>query len=658
MAAFDTVLVANRGEIAARVLRTARARGYRTVAVATPPDTGADSLRLADVVVELDDVQDYKRPEILVAAAQRAGAQAIHPGYGFLSENPVFAEAVRAAGLVFVGPPAEAIRLMGNKRAAKARMLEAGVPCIPGHDGGDQSLDALIAAAEQVGFPLMVKASAGGGGRGLRRVDRQADLRDLLERARAEASSTFGSGEVILERALDGARHVEVQVLADRHGQVVHLFERDCSVQRRHQKVIEEAPSPAVDPELRARMGAAAVRAAAAIGYESAGTVEMLLAPDGSFYFMEMNTRLQVEHPVTELVTGQDLVGLQLDVAAGLPLPFSQEDLQIEGHAIEARLYAEDPDRGFLPQTGTVLRWDPAVGPGVRVDHAVAEGRAVTADYDPMLAKIITHGRDREEARRRLVRALEGTVLHGVVSNQAFLVSVVGDPRFVGGDFDTGFLDAPLPEGPAHEPALALALALLAHADAPGGWGSSGAGHARQLLAQLGEDRILVEVGRSEAGIEIAGPWGPDATRRAARLERIVLTRPAPGRMEVEARVEGLVRRHPVTLCEGPDGARRRVDLTAPGGRTLTVERAVVDLDAAAGGDGAVLAPMGGAVVEVRVETGARVEPGQTLLVLEAMKMQLDVAAPRAGVVTLSVQSGQRVAARAALAHVEEESEG
>ena len=440
---FGKILVANRGEIAWRIMRTARAMGYRTVAVYSDADKEAPHVAFADEAVRIGPSpvgESYLSIDRLLEAAHRSGADAIHPGYGFLSENEAFAAACEKAGLVFIGPPPAAIAAMGNKAAAKRRMIDAGVPCVPGYQGADQSDATLETEARKIGLPVMVKAAAGGGGRGMRLVERDADLPEAIRTARAEAQSAFGSGELILEKAVVDARHVEIQVFADAHGNVIHLGERDCSMQRRHQKVIEEAPSPAVDADLRGRMGAAAVAAARAIGYRGAGTVEFLLAADGAFYFLEMNTRLQVEHPVTEAITGQDLVAWQLKVAAGEKLPLAQAQVKFSGHAIEARLYAEDAYAGFLPQTGRVDVWRPATGAGIRVDHGMKDGLAISPFYDPMIAKLIAHGATREEARTRLVRALRETVVLGPTTNRHFLIRLLEHPEFAAGKATTAFI--------------------------------------------------------------------------------------------------------------------------------------------------------------------------------------------------------------------------
>ncbi|RMD48505.1 MAG: ATP-grasp domain-containing protein, partial [Alphaproteobacteria bacterium] len=463
--AIRTVLVANRGEIACRIIRAARALGIETLAVFSEADAGAPHVRLADRALPIGPApaaQSYLDGARLIEAARRGGADAVHPGYGFLAENADFAEAVIAAGLTWIGPPPAAIRAMGDKAAARRLMAEAGVPVIPGAEVVEEGR--ATAEAGRIGFPLMVKAAHGGGGRGMRRVEGSEELAEALAAARAEAEAAFGSGALLLERLVEGARHVEVQLLADRHGAVIHLGERDCSVQRRHQKLIEEAPSPAVGPELRARMGAAAVAAARAVGYEGAGTVEFLLGEDGAFWFLEMNTRLQVEHPVTEAVTGLDLVALQFRIAEGAPLPLAQEDLRLSGHAIEARILAEDPAAGWAPSTGRIALWSP--GEGVRVDDGIETGGEVEPWYDPMLAKIIAHGPDREAARRRLVAALRRTALLGPANNIGHLIALLESPAFVAGEAHTGLVAELWPEGaPPLEAAeadwIAAALAVV-----------------------------------------------------------------------------------------------------------------------------------------------------------------------------------------------------
>ncbi len=520
-ARFASVLVANRGEIACRIIRAARAEGLRSVAVFSDADANAPHVRLADVAVRLGPsapALSYLSIGALIDAAKATGADAVHPGYGFLAENADFAEGCAAAGLVFVGPPPAAIRAMGDKSAAKARMEAAGVPVAPGYHGDDQSLERFRREAERIGYPVMVKAAAGGGGRGMRIVRERADLDAALRACAAEAKSAFGDGRLLIERALLDARHVEVQIFGDMHGRIVPLGERDCSIQRRHQKVIEEAPSPAVSPGLREAMGAAAVKAAAAVGYVGAGTVEFLLDDKGRYYFLEMNTRIQVEHPVTECVTGVDLVRLQLRVAQGEPLPFAQGDVALRGHAIEARLYAEDPAADFLPSIGTLAAWRPASGEGVRIDAGVEAGYAVTPFYDSMLAKVVAHGATREEARGKLVGALKGTFVAGVVTNRDFLLHALERPEFVEGRATTAFVgEAPFAPAKPSRIALALASALIvARGPTPAPtaeWRS-----APLRLAFDGEER-RVAVRREGGEIRVAVD-GEDVAFQKSRLPR------------------------------------------------------------------------------------------------------------------------------------------
>ena len=647
---FNKILIANRGEIACRVIRSCRARGLRTVAVVSEVDRHALHARLADEAVEIGAApprESYLDIERIIAAAKATGAQAVHPGYGFLSENAAFAEACAQAGLVFIGPPVEAIRLMGNKAEAKCRMREAGVPCIPGYDGTDQSDATLIREAEKIGLPLMIKAAAGGGGRGMRRVTDLNELPAALASARSEAQSAFGSGELILEYALTAPRHVEVQVFADTQGNVIHLGERDCSIQRRHQKVIEEAPSPAVSPELRARMGEAAVRAAKAIGYVGAGTIEFLLA-EGDFVFMEMNTRLQVEHPVTELVTGLDLVDLQLRVAAGEPLPLGQDDVRLDGHAIEARLYAENPDAGFIPQTGTLLRWQ--VPAGVRVDAGVDSGTEITSHYDPLLAKIIAHGKTREEARQKLVAALRDTTALGVTTNKAFLAGCLEHPEFTARRATTDFIAAhfaPQADADPRSELLAAAALVLAQKSAArlpqpelAFWRSSGAATTHFTLGlgtravslrltSLGNNRFEAAVGEVRNEIELIDATG-DAWRIAFAGLHLAVRHAfdAEGRLHLEV-----------------DGAQAVItDLTMQPAQSRE----------SASSSGRLTPPMNGRVVAVLAEAGARVKRGQGLIVLESMKMEHTLGAPCDGVLAeLTCAVGEQVAPGKLLARVE-----
>ena len=467
MSLFGKILIANRGEIAVRVARTCRAMGIPTVAVYSDVDREALHVREADEAVAIgpaEAARSYLDIGALLAAARKTGADAVHPGYGFLSQNGDFADAVAKAGLTFIGPPGPVHRAMGDKKGARRLMAAAGVPVVPGYEGDDQQDGTLLAEAERIGWPVMIKPSRGGGGKGMRAVVRREDFGPALAASRREARAAFGDDVVVLERNLARPRHVEVQVLADGHGHVIHLLERECSIQRRHQKVVEETPSPALTPERRAALCAAGVAAARAAGYRNAGTVEFLLTPDGAFYFLEMNTRLQVEHPVTEAVTGLDLVRLQIEVAAGRPLPLAQADVAGRGHALECRLYAEDPDHEDLPSPGRILHLAAPEGPGVRFDSGIATGAEVTVHYDPLLAKLVTWGWDRGEAVERMAAALRRTAVLGVVTNLARLQAIVAHPAFRGGDLHTGFLDEHLRDtaAPVCPPPEAVAAAIAA----------------------------------------------------------------------------------------------------------------------------------------------------------------------------------------------------
>ena len=643
----DTLLVANRGEIAARVIRSAHEQGIATVAVFSDADDGAPHVKRADAAVRIGPApvaDSYLDPARILDAARRSGADAIHPGYGFLSENADFARAVIEAGLTWVGPSPEAIDVMGDKAAAKERMRGAGVPVVPGAEFVSSPSEAeLQAAAEQIGFPLLVKAAFGGGGRGMRRVDAREELTAAVSAAHAEAEAAFGRGEILLEKLVERARHVEVQVFGDSHGCVVHLGERECSVQRRHQKVIEEAPSPAVDPELRRRMGAAAVAAARSVDYVGAGTVEFLLGPDGAFYFLEMNTRLQVEHPVTEEVTGLDLVALQLRVAAGEPLGLAQDDVSLTGHSVEARIYAEDPRRGFLPCTGPVLEVVLPRGPGVRVDHGLDRRGSVTAHYDPMLAKIIARGDDRGHALRRLRRALTQFRLIGVGHNGPFLAGLLEHPEFVSGDVHTGWLEGLEPPGVSPAAAVDVAVAGWAMHGRGGGWRS--AGRARSsfaLLADTGE-RFEVVVSTAAGCLEVSVSADGEALTRCA--VRAVHTR---GSRWI-AEVDGVQRTWTVVRVEGG------VHVQAPGRAPVLFTRPVPGAtDDEAAGDGDVRAPMSGKVVSVGVAPGDRVSRGQVVLTLEAMKLQSPLEAAVDGTVSaVSAAAGEQVQAGAVLVAID-----
>ncbi|WP_374445181.1 acetyl-CoA carboxylase biotin carboxylase subunit [Stella sp.] len=629
---FRSVLVANRGEIACRVMATARRMGMRTIAVHSEADRDALHVRLADEAWPIGPAparESYLSVPALIAAIRASGAEAVHPGYGFLSENAEFAEAVAAAGAVFVGPPPAAIRAMGSKSAAKALMEQAGVPVVPGYHGQDQSPAVIAAEAARIGYPVLVKASAGGGGRGMRVVARPEDLAAALEGAAREAASAFGDGRLLIEKYLTRPRHIELQVFADAHGAAIHLFERDCSVQRRHQKVIEEAPAPGMTAERRRAMGEAATQAARAIGYAGAGTVEFI-AEGEQFWFMEMNTRLQVEHPVTEQVTGLDLVEWQFRVAAGERLPLAQEQVALAGHAIEARLYAEDPAQDFRPATGRLVHLALPAGPGIRVDSGVAAGDAVSVHYDAMIAKIVAHGRDRGEALARLSAALAATEVAGVATNRDFLARLAVHPAFAAADLDTGFIArhaaALLPApGPAAEDAVAAALALLlaereaAAADrspwaAADGW-RIGERQRRTLAFRDGEHRIVVLVHHAADGwrLEADGLAGEATAERAAGAALAIRF---AGRRFRRAVVRSGDRFH----VFGPSATRVLV-LVDPLAPAVSAEA----------GTGHLTAPMPGRITRVLVAEGDDVAAGQPLLVLEAMKMEHTIRAPAAG---------------------------
>ena len=639
---FAKILIANRGEIACRVIRTARRLGIATVAVYSEADRHAMHAELADearLIGPPPARESYLNIRAILDAARNSGAAAVHPGYGFLSENADFAEACAEMGLAFIGPPASAIRAMGSKAAAKALMLRHGVPLVPGYHGEDQEPVRLLDEAERIGFPVLIKASAGGGGRGMRVVGSTAEFASALAGAKREAAAAFGDDRVLIEKYLQRPRHVEVQIFADQHGDTIHLFERDCSIQRRHQKVLEEAPAPGLDAEQRRAMGIAAVAAARAVGYVGAGTVEFITEA-GAFYFIEMNTRLQVEHPVTEAVTGLDLVELQLRVAAGEALPIRQQDLVLRGHAIEARLYAEDPERGFLPQTGTLygLRFPP---PEIaRVDTGVRQGDIVTPFYDPMIAKIIAWGEDRSAAVNRLRRALADTAISGVVTNLGFLGRVAANSEFAAGEIDTGFIErhraSLIPaRGPAPDTALAAAalsrlLTREAAADAaPARSGDPFSPWARVDGWRLnGESRQELSF-RDGAEERVVAAWAKAGDWRLQLGDRTVIAggdRRPDGTLSLV--LDG-VRRHVVVLDHGSETV-----VFADGGSWRLIEidplapRAEEDPTA-----GRLTAPMPGRVTQLMVAAGAKVRRGEPLMIIEAMKMEHTVAAPADGVV-------------------------
>jgi len=668
---FDKILIANRGEIACRVARTARRMGVRTVAVYSDADAQALHVEACDEAYRIGPPPpraSYLDGDAIIAVALRTGAQAIHPGYGFLSENELFAAACARAGVVFIGPPPAAIAAMGSKSAAKRIMGAAKVPLVPGYHGDDQSPAVLTREAAKIGYPVLIKATAGGGGKGMKIVEREEDFGAALASARREAQSSFGDDRVLLEKYLTAPRHIEIQVFADTHGNAVHLFERDCSVQRRHQKVLEEAPAPGMKPEQRRAMGAAAVAAAKAIGYVGAGTVEFIAADtfarDGAFYFMEMNTRLQVEHPVTEMITGCDLVEWQLRVASGEPLPKRQDELAIDGHAIEARIYAEDPERGFLPSIGRLAHLAaPAATADVRVDTGVRAGDEITPFYDPMVAKLIVHGEDRAAALRRLAEALAAYEIVGVASNVAFLGRIVAHDAFASGNVDTGLIArhhaalfppaSPLPNDALVAAALAEASTIVAARRAEAersrdpnspwhavdSWWPGSDSHAIALAFAEGEHRHEVAVRGDGSPWRVTLPGGESVAATCAAQGR---------RLDV---VAGDAEFHATVVAHGEErhvfcrGEHRKLALADP--------LAHAGEEEAHGGH--LTAPMSGTVVAVLVEAGRKVLRGAPLVVLEAMKMEHTIVAPADGVVAaVHYRPGDRVAEGADLVELQD----
>lgn len=668
MKPFNSILIANRGEIACRIIRTAKQLGYRTIAVYSEADTGAPHVQLADVSVCIGPGpvgESYLLAANILAAAASSGAEAIHPGYGFLSENAAFADAVESAGLVFIGPTKGAIDVMGNKAESKRRMLEAGVPCVPGYEGTDQADKTLLAEGKKIDLPLMVKAAAGGGGRGMRLVHDYKELANAIKLARAEAESAFGSGELILEKAIIQPRHVEIQVFADTQGNTIHLGERDCSVQRRHQKVVEEAPCPIMMPELREQMGQSAIDAAKSVNYRGAGTVEFLLDANGAFYFLEMNTRLQVEHPVTELITGLDLVELQINVAQGRPLGFTQEDVKLQGAAIEVRLYTEDPSQDFLPASGPVDLWQPANGIGVRIDAGICTGQAISPFYDPMVAKVIGYGDDRETARIRLIAALKETVLFGTANNKDFLIQCLEKQSFIDGAATTAFIAEEFAEAdlavaePGVEDAAAAAVIDL-NLEYQRHFASStltshklknwtmASGLVSRKQYQFGDslfdlsispvansaDSYLVTCAESQQQIEIQlltleGNSASLSVNGSAQLATFKLRQ--QGQLYCSIAGRGALFKDLIIL----DGA---VDEAAGGGR--------------------VIAPMHGLLLEVLVKPGDQVVKGQNLAVLEAMKMHYEISAEVDGTVEeVTAVAGNQVAADDVLIEINQQQE-
>lgn len=666
---FTKILIANRGEIACRVIKTARRMGIRAVAVYSEADAGARHVRMADEAVCIGPAaarESYLVIERIIDAAKSTGAQAIHPGYGFLSENEAFAEACAANGIVFIGPPVAAIRAMGLKSESKKLMEQAGVPLTPGYHGDNQEPAFLREQAERIGYPVLIKASAGGGGKGMRAVWKGEEFADALASCQREAAASFGDDRVLIEKYLQRPRHIEIQVFGDMHGNLVYLFERDCSVQRRHQKVLEEAPAPGMTPERRAAMGKAAVDAARAVGYVGAGTVEFIVDPSGTFYFMEMNTRLQVEHPVTEMITGLDLVEWQLKVGAGETLPLSQEQLAIRGHAIEARIYAEDASRGFLPATGRLTHLSPpAESLNVRVDTGVEEGDEITPHYDPMIAKLIVWDENRARALARMLQALADYRVVGVTNNIAFLSRLVACPSFARAELDTGLIerehDFLFPTGDAAEPpADAWRLAALAellrdrrfgemHAAASGdphspwhvrdGWRVSGAARRTILLRHGGIEKSLVAAYRGTGFL----------------LELDGCALPATGELRADGTLRADLDGRRLTATVVPAGEKRHLFLDGASFIFVAVDP-LHHAGEGGGAEGGLTAPMPGKVIALLVEAGTRVEKGAPLVVLEAMKMEHTLVAPAAGTVKAFCYAvGEQVADGAELAEFEAE---
>ena len=676
MSSIRKILIANRGEIAVRVMQTARRLGISTVAVYSDADVEAPHVALADEAILIGPGpvgESYLVIDNILDAARQTNADAIHPGYGFLSENADFADAVQKAGLIFIGPDAEAISLMGNKAAAKRRMIEAGVPCVPGYEDADQSDERLIQAAKEIKFPIMVKATAGGGGRGMRLVQDMDEFKSALVTARSEAANAFGSDELILEKAIIYPRHVEIQVFADRYGHVVHLGERDCSVQRRHQKVIEESPCPVMTPELRADMGAAAVEAARNINYVGAGTVEFLLDQSGAYYFLEMNTRLQVEHPVTEMVTGLDLVELQIKVAQGDALDLQQEDVSLDGHAIEVRLYAEDPNNDFMPATGKIAAWRPAVMENVRFDDGVVEGQNISPFYDPMVAKVIAYGDDRETARKRLVEALRQTALLGPATNRDFLVTCLEKETFIKGEAttafigeifgETGYTAEPLSsemvalQGVLHfihdrEQALSRAISVP---DALKNFSTSGSLQTPYSLL-IGDEVFDLTVSSAKVGsyhVDIAVEEGADKVLIETHdVEQVSPDESISFNVNNQI-IKSLAVIDSNVLYHALQSADTAIFLSS-------INQLVVTDD---GGDGSagglVTAPLHGRVIDVFVKVGDKVAEGQKLAIVEAMKMQHEIFSEVEGnVVDVRIVSDQQVSVNDLMIEIVEENVG
>ncbi|MFS1525780.1 acetyl/propionyl/methylcrotonyl-CoA carboxylase subunit alpha [Microbulbifer sp. 2304DJ12-6] len=663
---FSKLLIANRGEIAVRIMSTAKKMGIQTVAVYSDADVEAKHVKYADDAVYIGSSaanESYLIPERILEAAKCSGAQAIHPGYGFLSENAEFAQLVHSEGLIYVGPPEDAIRIMGDKAMSKRAMIDAGVACLPGYQGADQTDKTLVTEAKKIGFPLMVKAAAGGGGRGMRLVKHVSELPNAIRIARMEAKSAFGSNVLIIERAVVKPRHVEIQIFADAFGHVVHLGERDCSVQRRHQKIIEEAPCPIMTHELRTQMGNAAIKAAKAVNYIGAGTVEFLLDKNGAFYFLEMNTRLQVEHPVTEMITGLDLVAMQLRTAQGETLGFAQSDIKLQGHAIEVRLYAEDPDADFLPCAGPVIQWIEPNGMDLRVDSGIESGGEVSPFYDPLVAKIIAFGANREEARRKLITALDNTALFGIKTNRDFLIESLRNQQFVQGKATTSFIDENFPKcslqnnrkyknthmhyavAAVLQHVLAMqqyqAYSLNVNSDLLG-WSSTA--NLRSLRCyEINAQRSLISI---------------CARANATRSYRVSLSE-----IEIDIRVLSIsdsyakliVNKRRLSVIFHSE-SEKIMHLAISGAPIFTVRdiSTDVDIDNTDFLARVIKAPMHGVIIGLEVSEGQEVKIGQPLVILEAMKMQHSILAPTNGSVkTLNVKQDERVAINKVLLEIE-----
>ncbi|MFC3151235.1 acetyl-CoA carboxylase biotin carboxylase subunit [Litoribrevibacter euphylliae] len=664
----NKLLIANRGEIACRVIRTAQAMGIKTVAVYSEADQDAPHVSLADQAIHIGPSpvsESYLVIDNIINAAKTSGADAIHPGYGFLSENADFARACEEANLIFVGPPASAIELMGSKRQSKLAMLDSGVPCIPGYQGEDQSVQALKSAALDIGLPVMLKASAGGGGRGMRLVADANALEEAIRGARSEAMNAFGSDELIIEKAVIAPRHIEIQVFADQQGNTVYLGERDCSIQRRHQKVVEEAPSPAVSPELRQRMGEAAVNAAKSCNYVGAGTVEFLLDKDQNFYFLEMNTRLQVEHPVTELITGEDLVEWQLRVASGEPLSKAQDEIQLHGHAIEVRLYAEDPAQDFCPQTGDIVLWQPAEFDGFRVDDGIQTGQTISPFYDSMLAKLIAYGDNREQARHRLIEGLQHSHLVGPKDNRYFLSEILSTDCFRLGEATTAFIEQDFNDNPSmiqasQEPSAEVTVIAAYLLSGQSEWSTTSLGAKPCLLhAAVGPDiswqqKVLIQ---HEINADHHIQTSVQINDQVATVEMI--SQRSEGDLEYSEIVVG-DKTYAVTYQlyqRGRLNPEKHLYLAIDGQSWMFEDimlKPVSSADQASGDE--LKASMDGLIIETFVQPGDQVTKGQPLVILEAMKMEHSLTAPRDGTIAeLLVESGQQVKARQLLLSLEKQ---